>query len=668
MWVGTNGLCLYEAEHLAHSCVLLCLCMWLPLSHPSPHQRRRKRGKQGKPGAAHVVPSTSNASVTAGTSLLASSPGAALAPGVGLLSRQQPGVSPPPTTRKRSRGGAGPAAAPYTTAETGPAAPSGKGGKKHRGSPSTGVAAAGGDAAAAAAMTPTGTAAAAAGGGGAGMGAGKRKRRGNSSIGGVALAIVCPEPLAGGGMRSTRQKAGRGTAMPLPHVVQAATDAARVIEGLGHQMSQPTTWEGRQGQGAAGRAAAAAVAPAHLVPSAAAAGARSEQQQELPPHGSLPTTPLPCPGRSELAEANVAAAGGGSAPVTAAAAAAAAGGGLADAAAGGGSSAATAAGGSAGADQAIDGSPVLATVVGNSSSSISGSIHCPWWLKRCMALMNTGKWMDALDLLTAQQEEVENPDLEPAAATVQLPAAAAAAATVQLPAAAAAAGGRGGGGEGRAAGVSGGGHHTTKDLWQACKAICCAKLGLPEPLGGRFHFKGSEAIGSIATPAAIAGALQHVASALAAPGAITSRRASSAAPSAAEAREADAAAVGHAIAYLLHPATAASADDGIATTATVPRLPSKLSEEAWQVVSSKGKGVLTAGPLLATAAGSGSGGGGVSRQKAAERQERSKGSKALTELLQMVGLEPVKQQMFNLADQVRGGGRRGRGGRAELTM
>jgi hypothetical protein len=77
-----------------------------------------------------------------------------------------------------------------------------------------------------------------------------------------------------------------------------------------------------------------------------------------------------------------------------------------------------------------------------------------------------------------------------------------------------------------------------------------------------------------------------------------------------------------------------------------------LAEEAWEVVTSQGRGVSTSGPLLAAGPGAAAGG---ARQRRAEREARAQGSQALSQLLQLVGLEPVKQQMFSLADQVREG-------------
>jgi hypothetical protein len=106
-----------------------------------------------------------------------------------------------------------------------------------------------------------------------------------------------------------------------------------------------------------------------------------------------------------------------------------------------------------------------------------------------------------------------------------------------------------------------------------------------------------------------------------------------------DSRAGDAAAVGHAVAFLLHPATAAG------------HLPAALGEEAWQVIAARGRAVANPGPVVtASIVAGGRDGGAVSRAW----EDRAKTSKALTQLLDLTGMKPVKKQLFSLADQVCG--------------
>ena len=131
-----------------------------------------------------------------------------------------------------------------------------------------------------------------------------------------------------------------------------------------------------------------------------------------------------------------------------------------------------------------------------------------------------------------------------------------------------------------------------------------------------------------------------------------------------EQRAADARAAGHALAFLLHPAVhpiavpdepAASGTQApaAAVTAATAGLPKCLIDEALTVLASKGKSAFSstsASPLLSEGSSNDAGSAGRSEQEVLRK--RAKGSKVLLELLELTGLEPVKQAMLNLADQV----------------
>ncbi len=159
----------------------------------------------------------------------------------------------------------------------------------------------------------------------------------------------------------------------------------------------------------------------------------------------------------------------------------------------------------------------------------------------------------------------------------------------------------------------------------ASLALCNAKLGLPSTQAAAPSTRGSSVH-----------PLQHLSAALAGPS-----QGGSPAPSAAAARvqqrQDDAQVVGQALAFLLHPATA--------------QLPASLAQEALQVLEDR------AARLSAGAAAAQTSGAGPSPSAAAQRtgfEQRAQGSKALSQLVGMVGLQPVKEQLLSLADQVRG--------------
>lgn len=123
-----------------------------------------------------------------------------------------------------------------------------------------------------------------------------------------------------------------------------------------------------------------------------------------------------------------------------------------------------------------------------------------------------------------------------------------------------------------------------------------------------------------------------------------------------EQRAADAAAVGHALAFLLHPAVyaATAAQDTSGSTRSEPSPAAAvhrcLIDEALAVLASKSKAAFSstsASPLL-----SGASGGSQAGSSMEALRTRAGRSKVLLEMLEMTGLEPVKEQMLNLADQV----------------
>eukprot|EP00878_Enallax_costatus_P035284 GHUV01039301.1.p1 GENE.GHUV01039301.1~~GHUV01039301.1.p1 ORF type:complete len:231 (+),score=102.20 GHUV01039301.1:805-1497(+) len=123
-------------------------------------------------------------------------------------------------------------------------------------------------------------------------------------------------------------------------------------------------------------------------------------------------------------------------------------------------------------------------------------------------------------------------------------------------------------------------------------------------------------------------------------------------------REVDAQAAGEALAFLLHPATglvSAAATAGSGGAGSKGALPAGLVSEAWQLLASKTKSAFSSAGAVAAAGGAGTiKAPGSSRGSSStwEKAAQDKKSKALQELVKMIGLEPVKRQMFNLADQV----------------
>lgn len=110
-------------------------------------------------------------------------------------------------------------------------------------------------------------------------------------------------------------------------------------------------------------------------------------------------------------------------------------------------------------------------------------------------------------------------------------------------------------------------------------------------------------------------------------------------------QRASARAAGEALAFLLHPAVYATITDSSSSGGS-SKLPDALSHLALQLLSEQGKAAFS------TAVGAG---GTATAAAAGSWEQRAEGSKskALQELVKLTGLDPVKREMFNLADQVR---------------
>lgn len=77
--------------------------------------------------------------------------------------------------------------------------------------------------------------------------------------------------------------------------------------------------------------------------------------------------------------------------------------------------------------------------------------------------------------------------------------------------------------------------------------------------------------------------------------------------------------------------------------------------EAWQLLSSKTKAAFSQRGAVAAAGGAGtirSPGAGSTSGGTWQKMAEERKSKALQELVKLIGLEPIKKEMFNLADQV----------------
>ncbi|PNH08303.1 NFX1-type zinc finger-containing protein 1 [Tetrabaena socialis] len=237
-------------------------------------------------------------------------------------------------------------------------------------------------------------------------------------------------------------------------------------------------------------------------------------------------------------------------------------------------------------------------------------------LKRGLALIQDAKWIDALKYFNALAEQQPSSTVAPGV-------------------------GSGSAASGRGSRATAGRGSAPPDPGVAAMvSLCRAKLGLEPPavppaagLAGRGKKPPAVA------PAALPLVPQHPAEHLAA--AMQPRRAAD--PLAQ--RTADARAAGQALAYLLHPETA--------------QLPSALRDEALRLLRELAPSL--SGPMVpaaAAAGGSASGAGGGGQP--AGWVERARRSASLSKLLQLTGLAPVKQAMFDLAAAVELDKERGR--------
>lgn len=129
-----------------------------------------------------------------------------------------------------------------------------------------------------------------------------------------------------------------------------------------------------------------------------------------------------------------------------------------------------------------------------------------------------------------------------------------------------------------------------------------------------------------------------------------------------EQRAMSARAAGYALAFLLHPAVYAAAaaaggggdggagpqGSGLGGSTAATSIPRWLVEDALKLFSNHGKAAFSStnlGSQRASSSTSSSGSSGAMLQRAGD-------SKVLQELLQLIGLDPVKEDMLNLADQV----------------
>ncbi|KAJ9507979.1 hypothetical protein QJQ45_021314 [Haematococcus lacustris] len=165
----------------------------------------------------------------------------------------------------------------------------------------------------------------------------------------------------------------------------------------------------------------------------------------------------------------------------------------------------------------------------------------------------------------------------------------------------------------------------------ACIALCKAKLGLTLPPAPRSLVRLPDMASSGGKPdSAWPDPLQHLNKAVSAAAQAKSGQGGRQQPG-----QSAAVVVGEALACLLHPGTPAW-------------LPAPLQQLAQGMLSEHAATFAATGPMLSGPAP----GAGQPGEVPAGWLKRAKTSQALSKLLQLTGLEPVKREMFNLADQV----------------
>ncbi|KAJ9508188.1 hypothetical protein QJQ45_021542, partial [Haematococcus lacustris] len=165
----------------------------------------------------------------------------------------------------------------------------------------------------------------------------------------------------------------------------------------------------------------------------------------------------------------------------------------------------------------------------------------------------------------------------------------------------------------------------------ACIALCKAKLGFVSPPAPRVLVHVPDMASSGGKPdSAWPDPLQHLSKAVSAAAQAKSGQGGRQQPG-----QSAAVVVGEALACLLHPGTPAW-------------LPAPLQQLAQGLLLEHAASFAATGPMLSGPAP----GAGQPREVPAGWLQRAKTSQALSKLLQLTGLEPVKREMFNLADQV----------------
>ncbi|KAL6759020.1 hypothetical protein V8C86DRAFT_1388738 [Haematococcus lacustris] len=165
----------------------------------------------------------------------------------------------------------------------------------------------------------------------------------------------------------------------------------------------------------------------------------------------------------------------------------------------------------------------------------------------------------------------------------------------------------------------------------ACTTLCKAKLGFAPPPTPRSLLRvPAMASRGSKTDSAWPDPLLHLSKAVSAATQAKSGQGGRQQPG-----QSAAVVVGEALACLLHPGTPAW-------------LPAPLQQLAQGLLSGHAATFAATGPILSGPAP----GAGQPGEVPAGWLQRAKSSQALSKLLQLTGLEPVKREMFNLADQV----------------
>ncbi|GFH25752.1 NFX1-type zinc finger-containing protein 1 [Haematococcus lacustris] len=235
-------------------------------------------------------------------------------------------------------------------------------------------------------------------------------------------------------------------------------------------------------------------------------------------------------------------------------------------------------------------------------------------LKRGLALMGEAKWIQALQYFEAQAANTPG-NAEPATATDSHPDPGSRPGTAfdSQPA------------EGASSNSSNG--KGGNSVVAACIALCKAKLGFA--LRSLVRLPDMESSGG-KPDSAWPDPLQHLSKAVSAAAQAKSGQGGRQQPG-----QSAAVVVGEALACLLHPGTPAW-------------LPAPLQQLAQGLLSEQAATFAATGPMLSGPAP----GAGQPGEVPAGWSQRAKTSQALSKLLQLTGLEPVKREMFNLADQV----------------